>query len=149
MHCENKPLLQADPRFFQDITSSAVEVGLAFFLGQSSELSVKSGVVAVKLFRLIERRALALDPGVSLQFAVFFANADAQPRGDPLPAEQPPQCEGLRETRRMNHAVPVRGVDHVRGQSGLLVHRLTVLPRNRARKISFECPSRSLQTAQP
>jgi hypothetical protein len=29
MHCENKPLLQADPRFFQDITSSAVEVGLA------------------------------------------------------------------------------------------------------------------------
>src|SRR5690349_16609374 len=28
MHCENKPLLQADPRFFQDITSSAVEVGL-------------------------------------------------------------------------------------------------------------------------
>src|SRR5882762_8797060 len=29
MRCENKPLLQDDPRFFQDITSTAVEVGLA------------------------------------------------------------------------------------------------------------------------
>jgi hypothetical protein len=28
MRCENKPLLQDDPRFFQDITSTAVEVGL-------------------------------------------------------------------------------------------------------------------------
>ena len=72
--------------------------------------------MAVSLSRLIERNALALDPGVSLQFAVFFANTDAQPRGYPLPAEQPPQCERFRQTRRMNHAVPVRGVDHVRGQ---------------------------------
>jgi DNA-binding NarL/FixJ family response regulator len=29
MRCENKPLLQDDPRFFQDITSTAVEVGLS------------------------------------------------------------------------------------------------------------------------
>jgi hypothetical protein len=29
MRSENKPLLQGDPRFFQDITSTAVEVGLA------------------------------------------------------------------------------------------------------------------------
>jgi hypothetical protein len=29
MRCENKPLPQDDPRFFQDITSTAVEVGLA------------------------------------------------------------------------------------------------------------------------
>jgi PilZ domain len=28
MRSENKPLLQGDPRFFQDITSTAVEVGL-------------------------------------------------------------------------------------------------------------------------
>jgi hypothetical protein len=28
MRCENKPLFQDDPRFFQDITSTAVEVGL-------------------------------------------------------------------------------------------------------------------------
>jgi hypothetical protein len=28
MRCENKPLLQDDPRFFQDIASTAVEVGL-------------------------------------------------------------------------------------------------------------------------
>ena len=28
MRRENKPLLQDDPRFFQDITSTAVEVGL-------------------------------------------------------------------------------------------------------------------------
>jgi hypothetical protein len=30
MRFENKPLLQDDPRFFQDITSTAVEVGLEF-----------------------------------------------------------------------------------------------------------------------
>jgi hypothetical protein len=28
MRCENKPLLQDDPRFLQEITSIAVEVGL-------------------------------------------------------------------------------------------------------------------------
>jgi len=32
MRCENKPLLQDDPRFFQDITSTAVEVGLGAIL---------------------------------------------------------------------------------------------------------------------
>jgi len=34
MRCENKPLLQDDPRFFLDITSTAVEVGLV--TGQGS-----------------------------------------------------------------------------------------------------------------
>jgi hypothetical protein len=30
MRCENKPLLQDDPGFLQEITSIAVEVGLGF-----------------------------------------------------------------------------------------------------------------------
>jgi hypothetical protein len=39
MRSENKPLLQGDPRFFQDITSTAVEVGLA---GQCPPCRAKS-----------------------------------------------------------------------------------------------------------
>jgi len=33
MRFENKPLLQDDPRIFQDITSTAVEVGLTKSMG--------------------------------------------------------------------------------------------------------------------
>src|SRR5271165_102896 len=40
MRRENKPLLQDDPRFFQDITSTAVEVGLGIDLSGISGLSL-------------------------------------------------------------------------------------------------------------
>jgi hypothetical protein len=44
MRCENKPLLQDDPRFFQDITSTAVEVGLGLSAETLQHLLKRAGI---------------------------------------------------------------------------------------------------------
>src|SRR2546425_10856789 len=54
MRFENKPLLQDDPRFFQDITSTAVEVGLTLVPTgslRSAQFAVFPGSLRVRLWQ--------------------------------------------------------------------------------------------------
>src|SRR5437868_10741868 len=60
--------------------------------------------MAVRLFRLIQSDAVALDPRVRFKFGAILARADSHSGSDSLAAEQPPQRQRFLETcRAMPH----------------------------------------------
>src|SRR5258708_3797575 len=85
------------------------------------ERSIKRGVVMVVLVWLVERHAVVLHPSMRFKLFIFFPNANAQVRGNPLPPEQPPESKRFCQAGRMNQPVAIRGVDNVRGHRSVLV----------------------------
>src|SRR5216684_369102 len=86
---------------------------------------------------------------MSLELFFFFSNADAQLRANPLTPQQPPECKRFRQTRRMNQPAPVRGMDHLRGHRGTLVHKCRILFLVRLRKKSLQRRLCCSKTAPP
>src|SRR6266478_3483236 len=111
----------------------------SFHIGRHGrKLRVECGVMTVVLLRLIQRRSLSFHPRMRRHFFVFFPDADAQLRGDPLPHQKPPERQRFCQTRRMYQASPVRNTNHVRGQGRAPVCFGGVLRRTAIRNESFQ-----------
>ncbi len=63
-----------------NIRHDALWTGSMFLRWLGAERRVKSGIVPMVLFRLIQGSSFAFHPSVGLKIVFFFSNADAQTR---------------------------------------------------------------------
>ena len=72
--------------------------------------------MGVQSFRLIQRRAVTLNPSVRLKFCDVLLYADAKLRRNSLARQQMYQHQRLFQARRISDSVSRRGTHHSRRQ---------------------------------